>query len=84
MTVAKRRFTGLAPQKAQVEDVVAIVYGLPAPMLLRKSEDVSDDGNDMIDSEEGYQMLSEREDRSPAIPLTMKLPYRCGKAPCLI
>ena len=58
-TVEKERFAGLAPQNAQVGDVVTVIYGLPAPMLLRRLQNGSSDGNNRVDREGKYRLLSE-------------------------
>ncbi len=57
--IEKRKFVGLAPRNAAVGDVVALVYGCPAPMLLRKFENTSDDGNGSTSHEPKHRLLSE-------------------------
>ena len=57
--IEKRKFVGLAPRNAEVGNVVAVVYGCPAPMLLRRIENTSDDGNGRTNDEPKYRLLSE-------------------------
>lgn len=51
----ERKFIGLAPENAKTDDIICVIYGCPAPMLLRKLEPDGDLENDQT----RYQLLGE-------------------------
>ena len=55
----KRRYVGLAPEGAETGDIVSVIYGCPAPMLLRKSKCPPDDGISTSDVGTTYELLGE-------------------------
>ena len=55
----KRKFVGLVPDGAITGDVVAIIYGCPAPMLLRKTESSYEDGHSKPSDGPKYRLLGE-------------------------
>lgn len=58
-TMEKRKFVGLVPRIAEVGDVVAVIYGCPAPMLLCQVENLCDGGNGRTSPKSKYRLLGE-------------------------